>query len=479
MKISHIIIALCSILALIIFLGAVLFLRPDAPAGSPIGETAEATASTIANAAELYSELLEQIANSDLELSVLEIRDITTPQIQYQAQRENSISLDRNGAENQYHMAETMTMGALCVDWEQYYVDSRNYYTVSGLHYQEAAPTKTSIDPYLLSRPAYLATALDPNCYQQVIATQTPEGYSFQFLEATQPEKWLYAENYQWDSVEASVTYTEATGALTYFYSANLYLEQTKIHASYQVTLTPTEAEIALPAPEGGWLPLADSQAPLLLELSAGILLQADSIASAYHEEIYFEALGDRRIREISLQMADPDNLNAQVVTKTTTTKDSRLDQPEIISKDETFQDGQYILQQDEQPPAIDPTITQEAMVEYLHNQLISTIMLPEYIADCTVETDGSRTIYHFTGNAAFAEFLCRNGGQQLYGDPELLVSDTVSVTTDTLTCHLEIDNALGLPVASGIILKGSYKNQGLPYHFTYEVSQTYSYPAN
>ena len=147
--------------------------------------------------------------------------------------------------------------------------------------------------------------------------------------------------------------------------------------------------------------------------------------------------------------------------------------------KAESFSNGQYHIATDDSETVQDPSIHAEAMNTYFRNQLISTIMLPEYIDSCTVVNSNETVRFQFTGNNAFAEFLCQNAGQQLYADAELLTDKATPIETANLTCYLEIDGITSLPLGSGIHYAGSYKAEGLPYSFTYDACQAYQYALN
>jgi len=473
MKKSYIIIILSIFLSGVLLAGLLLLLRPNDSAGKAPEETAEKTV-YIEDAAALYAQAIEGLEDRELQLSVTESRVITNADTSYKAQSSYTLCLDRADAENpDYQMKGETVMGSHRINWEQYRIDNERYTIISGLAFRTVTEPGCELSYYIDTSPAAI---LDHTLYGSVIATETENGFCVEFLEASELESWLGNDHDHIEYIKATALLSKDKQLLSYSYATAYHSGTQRIEVSCSVTAEPMEITITLPEPEDGWLPLSLTGEPMRLEIAAGILVQATGISSQYHEEIYFEALGDRRVREISLWLDNREALSAGFITKTTTTKDSRQDQPEITVKEETFAENKYTVGQDGSEGNFDPSVDADAMLRYLQNQLLSTIMLPEYILECKQETVGSNIRYTFIGNNAFADFLCRNAGQQLYGDPQLLNGETVSIKTDQLSCYLEISADTGLPIGSGISFSGNYEMQGLPYQFIYQVSQTYAY---
>jgi len=424
----------------------------------------------IENAAELYANAAKALKSGDLQLTITESANITLGNTTYSKNSNAVIRFDKSDPEDhRYHIQEELIMGTHRIACEDYYIAGEHYQIISCIPFREHVNIPEESVSKIMPSPA-----LDHRLYKQITGIQTDDGYRIEFSEATAVENWVSAEQVQLESASGTAFLSTDGRLLSCSYTAAFEYDSIRYAVSRQLTPEPIDVEINLP--DQDWVSITASAAPLLLEQSVGILVQADPISANYQEEIYFEALGDRRSRSINIRLDSADPLSAQIVTETTATNDSRLGQSDITVKTEKFADGKYTVLKDDAEETFGLTVDSEAMTVYLHNQLISTIMLPEFIEDCTVEDKVATVRYHFTGNAAFAEFLCRNAGQQLYGNPELLIGKDVTVETDHLTCYLELDSKTRLPLASGISYQASYQNEGLPYHFTYEATQTYQY---
>ena len=432
------------------------------------------TTINVENAVEIYEDAIAAIPVGDLPLQIKENRTVTNFGISYKAQRDYTIELDHSDPQDQrYHMKDNLTMGTHCIPWEEYRINDKEYVIISGFAFQNTTQRSIALKYEKDTDPA---KALDHTLYGKITATQNESGYLFVFSEGRGHESWLNTKPEQIEYIEATAQVSANKQLLSYTYSTAWKEGSSLIEASYEVSIQPMDIAIELPEPKHGWLPLSSYQtgAPMNLELSAGLLVQLSNVSSTYREEIYFEALGDRRIRDICVNLDKTESSTVRFITKTTTTKDSQPDQPEETTKEEIFSGGRYTVSHNGAEEVFDPSISEEAMLKYLQNQLISTIILPKYITDCKVETIDGKIRYSFTGNQEFAESLCRNAGQQLYGDQELLISEAALIETVELICYLELNAKTGLPESSGVHFSGSYKAEGLPYQFLYDVSQTY-----
>lgn len=464
------------IVAIIAVLGtlavAYIFLFPKWT-GNSADNNETKTAEHIDNATLIYKESIRNLSKGDLKLQIKENKTVSKPEIRYTSQRNYTVSIDRSDpSDPRYHQKNEMCIGSHTFFWEEYRLQSEQYWIVSGLAFQSVTKNSSELNYYIETDSI---AALDHNLYANITATEAENGYQFIFSDASKLESWVSEKPEHIEYIRATALLSADNQLISYTYAAAWLNGSERIEVSYEVLVEQMEVTVELPASENGYLPLTQIQAPISLELATGILLQAPVVSAEYHEDIYVEALGDRRVRDISLILNNQDSLTASFTT-TTTTKDSRLDRPTVTVKEEVFADGKYTVGQNKTESSFDPSVDKEVMLRYIQNQLISTIMLPQYIADCHAETVGTNIRYTFTGNAAFADFLCRNAGQQLYGDPTLLNNEMVDIKTDHLTCYLEVDKDSGLPIASGVSFAGSFETEGLPYQFIYEVSQRYQY---
>ena len=420
----------------------------------------------VENSINLYKTALQSFNVDILQFSVTKDEKTTIGNTLYTLSSNSIVQIDQTDPTNpQYHIQTDLDMGNHRITVDNYYMEGSFYIT-----FPDAAFYSTSGE--LNSSPIGIPV-LNHELYDKIVGIETDNGYQIEFSEATSTENWI-DPRFQLEYASGTVILSSDGSLQSSTYKATVKNEFLLLEIT--LTLTPQPATTAINLPDKNWIrinSLPDLLAPIFLEKSVGILVQANSICSSYREEIYFEALGDKRTRSIDIQRDNSKPLSAKVITETLIANDSRLDQPEKTVKTECFCDEIYTIEKDAMGAVVDPSIDSDSMVTYINNLLISTVMLPKYIDNSSIVDNSSSIRYHFEGNEDFAQFLCHNAGQQLYQDSNLLLDQA---NTDLLTCYLEIDALTMLPIASGISYKASYQKEGLPYHLTYEVHQTYQY---
>ena len=141
----------------------------------------------------------------------------------------------------------------------------------------------------------------------------------------------------------------------------------------------------------------------------------------------------------------------------------------------ELFVDGSYTIRADENEPTENETLTAEEMHKYCKDQLVSTIMLPQHIANAEA-TEIENTIYiTFTPNEAFSGLVSSSACQALYQKSELLNELASKNSTQMLEAYLVLDKFTSLPLSAGVEYGGLYTIEGLPYELEYSAYQSYS----
>jgi hypothetical protein len=211
-----------------------------------------------------------------------------------------------------------------------------------------------------------------------------------------------------------------------------------------------------------------------MLERATGYLLQTNNISAHYTDNIYFQAFGDSRTQDITLYMANHENLSALVKTLTKLKNDSRVGQDTQLSKIELFADNRYLVSTDDNKPIESSNITAYDMRQYCQNRLVSTVMLPKHITGAQIISSEKSVRIQYSASEEFANLISSNACQSLYQQPELLNDLAQSCTTDTLQCYLELDKITGLPIASGISYSGTHNVAGTAYSLSYKADQIY-----
>lgn len=315
---------------------------------------------------------------------------------------------------------------------------------------------------------------LSVQLYSEIIGVNTREEYIVYLSGATLPEDWLKLEGVS-ITKSSGTAYISYTGMLT----KSVYnLEYTKGNAQFYLSVIVEVADavpdIKAPEKTEHYVKVQNLDGLRMLERASGYLTQVANIQAKNAEYTYFEAFGDRRAQEILVQIKKDAAWSASIDTSIKLSNDSRVGQDSEYSQKEIFKNEIYTLSKQDTPPAQNIEITQEHMQTYCQNILVSTIMLPEYITQCTVNYSNDRIRFTYSANEAFASQVSSNACQTLYQDAALLERISQNNAMQTVTGYLDIDVVSGLPVSSGLQYNGTYTAEGTLYQMQYSAGQIY-----
>lgn len=425
----------------------------------------------ITDAAVLYDNAVSAIASADnLTLSISKTQETTVQERTFLEISQQTLSYQGLGTDSFCaRLDETLSIDSHSVEILEAFSSGTAYVSLGDGHFS----SQLNPDDYL-SRfaPAIL---LDSQLYGTVTGVDTGDSYTITFEQPSAPETWAL------DS-DCALLAASGTAYISYdgqleksIYSVSYTCKNVNYRKTVIVELTDPALSIDIPNDTTQYTAIEYFDGPRLLERATGYLLQAQEVTSLYQDSTYFQAFGDKCVKEISLYTHRDETWSARVNTAETLTNDSRIDQATVQSKIELFIDDQYSVSTNGSAAVPNPDISVDDMYSYCRNLLVGTVMLPQYIAGAQMtETDGIQRIT-FSGNEAFANLISSNTCQVLYNEPEMLNTLAQANNTDTLACYLEVDSSTGLPVSSGILYNGTYMIEGLPYQLQFQADQTYN----
>ena len=422
------------------------------------------------DATSIYQQAKKSALANDLRLTVSKKILITFADEYLEESEVQVISIDRSHDKNaRYTVTRELSYPAHTVSFEDTFINNDYYITLSSAKFH--APC--SEENFTKNLPIAL---LNESLYSDIIGIDNGNSFRISFNGANSAEKWAVPEQYEFLSGSGTAIISKNHKLQSLSYVLSYKVESILFTASYDISTEYSSFEINAPDNISDFITLASPHGPEALERAVGLLLQVKKVTAEYDEEIYFEALGDHRKRKVSLSVNSLDPLAAQITTEVLLSNDSRLDQKDRTLKEETFSNNAYIKAINNGPLTEDPSVNADSMLQYLHNQLISTIVLPTYIESCATNSTAATMRFDFNGSSQVADFLGANASEQLYGDPNILHMEDTVIDTDQLICYIEIDQNTGLPLSSGINYSASYQNKEIPYHFTFTVLQTFDY---
>lgn len=424
----------------------------------------------VKNPAAIYATAITDSAlGEDLILTVTEINEITTKNETYTSRSQQIIRYDTdNGDTPIIQKEELLQIGSHKVSFTETFSGEQLYTTIDDVNFV----SNESSENY--QKQCLPPVIIDAERYEDISGIRNTKQYILTFADATAPEQWLIETTPDLFSAEGTA-YINLQGQLTESdYVATYSVDDIQYRTTVNVVISRENTNISLPENAEEYRKISNANALRQLEITCGYLMQAEKISSLYQDNIYVQATGDRRSQSISASAKSDKDWSACIETAITLSNDSRSNYATTQKKTENYTEGKYTVQFNNDPLAQDAQISEENMRKYLHNHLVSTIMLPQYIDSISVNTKDDLLTISFTGNQAFAEFLTGNACDILYKDPELIQKTANNFKTQKLDCFIMLSKSTGLAVASGIAFSAEYDTLGLPYLFEYQATQTY-----
>lgn len=430
----------------------------------------DGTLHQITNADTVYTDSLSAVCDAqDMTLTISKTQETTVGEDVFLEITQQTLSYTGIGTQNlRASVTETLSIDSFSAQISEIFANGIGYVTVND------ACFSGSVKPEEYQKRFAPAILLDASLYGTVTGFDTGEDYRIQFAQPTDAEAWAFDQSAAFVDAKGTA-YVSYDGQLTKsIYALTCHRGNASVRLTYIVEINLSTPTISLPVDTSKYAPIEYLDGPRMLERATGYLLQADHVSAKYSDSIYFQAFGDARTQEITLHTAADDSWSALVQTQTILTNDSKVGLDSQLQKTELFRDGIYQSSTNGSELIGNNEITADDMHTYCKNQLIGTVMLPQYITGARMEEIGSVLYITFSASESFAPLVSSNVCQTLYQKPELLNDMAQSNTTNTLVCYLELDKNLLLPVAAGINYDGTFTVEGVPYALRFKADQIY-----
>jgi len=365
-------------------------------------------------------------------------------------------------------LEETCINGSLHTSVSEYYDDNTSYFIVNGNHF------KSDITPQAYIARNIPAALLDVSLYESISAQESGGEISIWCNQPTQGESFVFPSGAKMTAASGTVlldktgSLAKSTYDLTYVYGSAC--------VEYSVTVQVDPKPVSdIQIPENDFKPLTYPDAPRMLEQACGYLLQSKLLSANVTSSITCQAGGIHRVETAYLQ-ADSlsSDFSAVLDTSVNVVDYSRGGETTLYTQTETFADNQYSIAIDNGNANAKDEITAEVMQTYCQDLLVSSVLLPDYIADAAVTDLGSVYLLELTAPEEFALILTESASQTLYGDPQFLSALASSSQIGTAECYLAIDKYTGLPTAAGYSCNVEYTIEDFTYTFHTQTDAAY-----
>lgn len=431
--------------------------------------------STKLSAVTLYEQAADIVsAAQDLTLSIAESITTTTENGVFSERSERSVQYTGLGTESMSAlMEETLSIGNYNVSYSEFYHDSIMYLTLGGSHFS------VSISDEEFCKRNIPATLFDTSLYSNIDASQMGSSTIIKFDAPTAAEIWALPEGAVFHGANGLATLNETLHLTMSTYDISYSIGSTQFTKHIQISLKTDPVYLFLPNTES-FIHIQHPDAPIILEKACGYLMQAQSVTANIQDTIICDAFGDDREQTISIDMYGEESkfmarLDLTVLLVNSSRGGEELRRHEKI----LLRDGKYSVTIDGVPSPTNAEIAARDMRINCQDLLLSTILLPEYIAGISFTDLGDSYRFDFSATSSLAKTMCRSACDILYKDSELLINLSSDSSTENLGAYLQIQKDTGLPTASGIFYTGNYTIDGHSYMLKYQTDQTYSAASN
>ncbi len=369
------------------------------------------------------------------------------------------------------HSSETHTYGKHQIPINSVFQNGTYYLDVSDGKFQtEMTPS----DYCSMYTPAIL---LDATRYQNITGSTDGSISTFSFTEAKQIEPWAAPEDATFVSARGNAVLDHTGNLQESSYSVQYQRGGRTYNKEVSVYVIPAKPDITVPD-TSAYIHTSSIDAPLLLEQSAGYLMQAQRVTSVTTETVKCQVFGDIRTQTTTLNLHNDKGVQAKVDINTVLENPSRVEKTTSQNQCIRYVDGVYSTTVDGNT-TVSNDVTEEKIQAFCREYLLSTILMAKFLSSVNSENSDGVYVISFTANEAMAKTICKHVCETLYGDATVLDKMAESYTTDEMSGYITIDDATFVPLSSGIRYTGAHLINGVSYPLTFETTQVYTIPSD
>lgn len=368
-------------------------------------------------------------------------------------------------------MEGTVTIGSQTIAVSELFSKKNVYFTVNDVCISGQMTAGEFCNRYAPVVP------LDASLYGSILAEPDDSGMRLSFTEPKGAESWVIPEEAALISANGSAlldtsgTLLQSTYDITYSYGPAVIRQTVTVDLH-----TDTPPQISAPSDPSNYIPLAYPDAPMMLEIANGYLLQAASVSAVATDTIVSQAGGIGRTQVVRLNMyGSGAEQMSDVDTSVSLVDYGRKEETTTYHQTEHFQNDQYTIRVDGGDAAAVSTVTAPLMRNYCQTLLVGSILLSECVERAKMSELDSIYLLELTAGEDMAQMLCRSACQTLFGNENFLTDLSSDYATDRLECYLAIDKYTGFPTAAGISYSGTHIIDETPYLLTAQQDQSYT----
>ena len=392
-------------------------------------------------AADLYAEANEKLAAlKNVQLDITYMEEMVLGADTFKSTTQEVVTLLDLGAETFRASTEgTCYSGSYYTEHSEQFLDGM-YYGKINYDCFKSEMTAQEVQDRLM--PVQL---IDPSLYTSIEQTSENE---FTFTGSEILESWV-DNNY--------TILTEATGTATldengipnkFTYKAT-YTQgaaDMTISVTVKVKEAPAGAAVEIPAKADTYQLLDTPEAPALIHMVMGNLIQATAISSTTTEAVVIQAGGLSEVQQTELHTYG--EVATQMMKSDYTYQVVSDGQSETYTSTNIYRDGVLTTQEDNGPAVTDSTVMPSTIEAFIDELVYAQMPNTALVADYDLTFVGDTLLLEYTFNEEVGDGMVNDLSEIYYGDAELISSVSSSYETTAMSGYIGIDASTGMPLS-------------------------------
>ena len=393
-------------------------------------------------ASELYAQANEKLAAmTNVQLDITYIEEMVLGADTFKSTTQEVVTLLDLGAETFRASAEgTCYSGSYYTEHSEQFLDGMYYGQINTDCFKAEMTAEEVLDRLM---PVQL---IDPSLYSTIEQTADDE---FTFTGSELLEPWV-DNNY--------TILTEATGTaklnengvpgkFTYKATYTQGAADMTISVTVKVKEAPAETAVAAPAKADTYQLLDTPEAPALIHMVMGNLIQATAVSSTNTEAVVIQAANFSEAQQIELHTYG--EVATQMMKCDLTYQFAANGQTETHTSTETYRDGILTTQENDGPAITDSTIMPSQIEAFIDERVFAQMPNTDYIADYDLTFVGDTLLLEYTFTNEVGEDLRDDLSETYLGDRNLITSLSSSYETTAMSGYIGIDASTGMPLSA------------------------------
>ena len=353
------------------------------------------------------------------------------------------------------------------------YTYGLNAHYAEGMLYisTDDAKFSSSMEQDVFLESFYPAALFDPENYE-VITGDKNDLSTIHFSDPIAPEEWLPQEDITVTEVTGTAKLNEAGELVSTECTVSYEYGSASIVTTVSVSVNTKEITVKAPANPESYREVEEAPAVWMIESAYGFMQYADTYSVTILDAMVTQAGGFAVSSQSYLDSYNVDDYRCKVETRLHVEDYSPGGQNEDYTVEETFIDGKYTHQVDDERPTTSKNVTQDKMSQVLTHIICEHLFGLKSIETAEAYDMGSVYLFEFTGTEEAGMAMCNTVSEELFGKAGVLEELASAYETTKHDMYLSIDKYTGLPVAYGFEYTGTHTIYGQPCELIYQYYQ-------